>query len=181
MHPFSLEHSKLTYRVDFARYGYASAALAIVLISVAAREQRLEIATSALIGQASWTVIEHALQHFVVLSLPPVNTCPAAHQRRPSALLRAPTVRSAALIAMLVFLPVLLLCDLWRASALTCGVLTGCFGYAATYQAVGGCDKAWINRRKRWHALHQATTRERGRLRTAVGPSSRQPAGRGGP
>jgi len=46
--------------------------------------------------------------------------------------------------------------DLWRASALTLGLLTGYLGYAITHHAIHHwrADNAWLKERKYWHALH---------------------------
>jgi cyclopropane-fatty-acyl-phospholipid synthase len=56
----------------------------------------------------------------------------------------------------LVFLPVLIWSDLWRACALTLGVLTGYMVYTMTHHATHHwrADNSWLRQRKRWHALH---------------------------
>jgi sterol desaturase/sphingolipid hydroxylase (fatty acid hydroxylase superfamily) len=55
-----------------------------------------------------------------------------------------------------VFMPALLLSDLWRASALTFGLLTGYLVYAVVHHATHHwrVDNAWMRRLKRHHALH---------------------------
>ena len=159
MHFFTLEHSKLAYRADFALYGTASVALAAFLMIAAPREQHFQILAFALIGLASWTLIEYALHRFVLHGLRPFSTWHAAHHRRPAALISTPTILSATLIATLVFLPELILGGLWRACALTFGVLTGYLAYSVTHHASHHwrANHAWLKRRKHWHALHHSS------------------------
>ena len=155
---FALEHSQTAYRADFALYGGATLALAIFLASAAPHELRFELAALALTGLACWTVIEYALHRFVLHGMAPFRAWHAEHHRRPAALICAPTVVSAGLIAVLVFAPALAVWGLWRASALTLGVLAGYLGYAITHHATHHWrfDVAWLRRRRRWHALHHA-------------------------
>ncbi len=164
MRLFTLEHGKSAYRADFALYGTASGALAAFLMIAGPREQRSEIVAFTLMGLASWTVIEYGLHRFVLHGLQPFSTWHAEHHRRPTALICAPTILSATLIATLVFLPALVLGDLWRACALTFGVLTGYLAYAITHHATHHwrTDNAWIKRRKRWHAVHHGRIRQPG-------------------
>ncbi len=122
---FSLEHSKSAYLADFALYGAAVLLLAAFLLLAGPRERQLEIAAFAWVGLVSWTVIEYALHRFVLHRLPPFSRWHAEHHQRPMALICAPTVLSAGLIAALVFLPALVLGNLWSACALTLGVLGG--------------------------------------------------------
>jgi sterol desaturase/sphingolipid hydroxylase (fatty acid hydroxylase superfamily) len=48
------------------------------------------------------------------------------------------------------------LSELWRACALTLGVVAGYLAYAVTHHATHHwrADNLWLQRRKRWHALH---------------------------
>lgn len=154
---FRLEHSRAAYRADFVAYGIAVAALAVFLLSASPHGQRLEMVILVLAGIASWTAIEYVLHRFVLHGLQPFRRWHEEHHRRPRALICTPTILSATLIAMLVFLPTLLLGDLWQACALTLGLLTGYLGYAITHHAIhhwrsGG--NAWLKQRKRWHGLH---------------------------
>ena len=152
----TLEHSKAAYRADFALYASAVAGLATFLLVTSPQERWLAITTFALLGLLGWTAIEYGLHRFVLHGLPPFRRWHAAHHDRPQALICAPTLVSAALIASLVFLPALLLGDLWRACALTLGVLAGYLAYAVTHHATHHwrADNPWLQRRKRWHALH---------------------------
>ena len=153
---FSLEHSKAAYRADFALYGVSVSALAVFLLAACPRGQRLEIGMLALTGVLSWTAIEYVLHRFVLHGLQPFRGWHEQHHRRPTALICAPTILSATLIATLVFLPALALGGLWRACALTLGVSAGYLAYAVTHHATHHWrgDSAWLKRRKRWHARH---------------------------
>jgi cyclopropane-fatty-acyl-phospholipid synthase len=153
---FSLEHSKAAYRVDFGLYGAAVLGLAAFLLVAGPPARRLEIVTFAGIGLGSWTLIEYALHRFVLHHLQPFRRWHVQHHLRPKALIYTPTILSATLIAVLVFLPTLLLGNLWCASALTFGILIGYLAYSVTHHAVHHWhgDNAWLKRRKYWHALH---------------------------
>ena len=86
---FSLEHSKAAYRLDFAVYGAAVAALAVVLLVAAPREQGWQIVALVLLGLASWTAIEYALHRFVLHGMQPFSRWHAEHHERPQALICA--------------------------------------------------------------------------------------------
>ena len=152
---FNLEHSKAAYRADFGLYAAAVVALAALLLD-GPRDRWLELGSIALAGLASWSVIEYALHRFVLHGVEPFRSWHAEHHQRPTALICAPTILSATLIAVLVFLPALLCIGLWRATALTLGVLTGYLAYAITHHATHHwrADSAWLRQRKRWHGLH---------------------------
>ncbi len=156
MQIFTLEHSKAAHRADLAMYCLMVMALAAFLEIYAPPEQRVEIVSFALAGLASWPGIEYALHRFVLHKVQPFRRWHEEHHRRPRALIFTPTILSAALIAMLVFLPALLAADLWRACALSLGVLTGYLSYTITHHAVHHwrANNAWLKRRKHWHALH---------------------------
>ncbi len=156
MRIFKLEHSKTAYRADLALYCIMVLGLAAFLVAYGPREQRTQIASFVLAGLVSWPAIEYALHRFVLHGVQPFKGWHEAHHRRPKALIFTPTVLSASLIAVLVFLPALLAADLWRACALSLGVLTGYLAYTITHHAVHHWhfDNIWLKKRKRWHALH---------------------------
>jgi cyclopropane-fatty-acyl-phospholipid synthase len=156
MELFRLEHSRAAYRADFALYGVAVAVLGAYLLLAVPRGQQLENLAIVLVGLGSWTGIEYALHRFVLHGVQPFRGWHAQHHQRPTALICTPTVLSAGLIAMLVFFPALLLGGVWRASALTLGVLTGYLAYTITHHATHHwrADTAWLKQRKHWHALH---------------------------
>jgi len=152
----TFEHSRLAYFADFALYGSAVVLLAAFLLIAGPGEQWLEIVIFATVGLGGWTAIEYVFHRFVLHGLQPFRRWHLEHHRRPAALICTPTIFSATLIVVLVFLPSLLLSDLWRACALTLGLLTGYLGYAITHHAVHHwrTNNAFLTRRKRWHALH---------------------------
>lgn len=152
------EHGRAAYLADFIVYGVASGALAALLVMAGPRERWPELVSLSLLGLVTWTLLEYGLHRFVLHGLEPFRSWHAEHHRRPRALIGTPTILSATLIAALVFLPALLLGDLWRASALTFGLLTGYLIYAIVHHAThhwrsGG---AWTSQRKRTHALHHS-------------------------
>lgn len=153
---FTLEHSKLAYRTDFALYGVAVASLTAVLVLDGLAAQRFESALWVAAGLAGWSLIEYVLHRFVLHGLQPFRGWHTEHHERPTALICAPTLLSAALIAALVFLPALRLGGLWRACAVTLGVVGGYLAYAITHHATHHwrADGNWLRERKRWHALH---------------------------
>ena len=153
---FTLEHSKMAYRADFALYGIAVVSLAGFLLWGGPVVHRLEIGLWVMAGLAGWSLVEYALHRFVLHGLQPFQRWHAEHHDRPTALICSPTVLSAALICALVFLPALLLGGLWRACAMTLGVVAGYLAYAITHHATHHwrTDSTWLRDRKRWHALH---------------------------
>ena len=161
---FSIEHSQSAYRADFALYGVASLSLAACLLLEAPADRALWLAACVAAGLAGWTAIEYLLHRFVLHGLQPFSGWHAEHHSRPTALICAPTLLSASLITVLVFLPALALGGVWPACALTFGVLTGYLAYAITHHATHHwrSDAAWLLRRKRWHALHHGSGRRPG-------------------
>ena len=153
---FSMEHGKAAYRADFAVYCSAVAALAVLLVVSAPPGQWPASAALTLLGMASWTVIEYLLHRFVLHGVAPFKRWHEEHHDRPTALICAPTILSASLVVVLVFLPALALGGVWHACALTLGILSGYLLYAVTHHATHHwhAESAWLKRRKRWHALH---------------------------
>jgi len=152
----ALEHSKLAYRADFVIYALAVVLIACALLMAGPRTDRPFMATLVVLGLLGWSLLEYVAHRFVLHGLPPFSVWHAAHHDRPTALICTPTLLSGSLIAVLVFLPALLLSNLWRGSALTLGVLVGYLAYSCVHHAVhhwhGGGK--WLVRRKHCHALH---------------------------
>ena len=153
---FNLEHSQTAYRIDFALYGTSIIALASYLVWSNPRGEPLELLALALMGLVSWTLVEYALHRFVLHGLQPFKRWHSAHHERPTALICAPTILSATLIALLVFLPTMLAGDRWQACAVTLGLLIGYLAYAVTHHAIHHwpANNKWLKHRKRSHALH---------------------------
>jgi hypothetical protein len=152
----ALEHSKAMYGIDFALYSAAALGLSGWLLAEAPAGHGLALLALAFAGLACWTFIEYALHRFVLHGLEPFRSWHAEHHDRPMALICTPTIFSGALIALLVFLPVLLVRDIWAAAAITLGVLVGYLMYSVTHHATHHwqADHPWLKRRKRWHAMH---------------------------
>jgi sterol desaturase/sphingolipid hydroxylase (fatty acid hydroxylase superfamily) len=153
---FTLEQSKLAYRADFALYGAAVAAIGTSLAVVVPLAHWVNTGAWIFAGLLAWTAIEYAIHRYILHGLQPFRDWHAAHHRRPTALICAPTVFSATLIVVLVFLPAWVLSDLPSACALTLGLLVGYLSYAITHHATHHwrASNIWIVQRKRWHALH---------------------------
>lgn len=153
---FAMEHGTVAYRTDFALYGAAVAALASFLFIGAPQGHSLESLALVGVGLVSWTAIEYLLHRFVLHGLAPFKRWHEEHHQRPRALICAPTILSASLILVLVFLPLLAVGSVWEACAVTLGVLTGYLLYAITHHATHHwpAQSAWLKGRKRWHALH---------------------------
>lgn len=151
-----LEHSKAAYRADFALYGITVVLLATFLLVDGPREQRLVIAAFSLIGVMSWTAMEYVMHRYLLHRLQPFKSWHDEHHRRPKAIIFTPTILSATWQFVLIFIPALLAGGIWRACALTLGVLTGYLAYTITHHAVHHwrADSAWLKQRKRCHALH---------------------------
>jgi sterol desaturase/sphingolipid hydroxylase (fatty acid hydroxylase superfamily) len=152
----SLEHSKSTYWADYAAYAVIVMGLFTALVLGAPATQWAGIVTTTLAGLAAWTLVEYVMHRFVLHGLEPFQGWHLKHHDRPTALISAPTILSATLIAGLVFLPALLLIGPWHACALTLGLTIGYFIYALTHHATHHwrADNAWLKRRKSWHAMH---------------------------
>ncbi|MFZ6813424.1 sterol desaturase family protein [Undibacterium sp. Rencai35W] len=164
MRIFSFEHSKIAYRADFALYLIASAILAICLITFGPQDQTLSMTCYVLSGIVSWTLIEYVLHRFVLHGLKPFSQWHAEHHRHPDALICTPTIISAALIIGLVFLPMLVLSDIWSACALTFGLLTGYLVYTITHHAIHHWHVrgSWLEYRIYFHAIHHSRQTHRG-------------------
>lgn len=161
MELFALEHSRAAYRADFVLYGVAIVGLPAFLMLAQPLRAWPELAALVLLGLAGWTLVEYAMHRFILHGLAPFRGWHAQHHARPTARIASPTILSAGLIFGLVFLPVLVLADVWSACALTLGLLIGYFGYAVTHHATHhwNIDSPWLKRRKRAHALHHHLAR----------------------
>ena len=152
----SIEHSTAAHRADFALYCGAVLGLGSWLALSAPAGMGLALAATAAAGLLAWNPIEYALHRFVLHGLQPFKRWHLAHHRRPVALIGAPTLLSAALIGLLVWLPAMVFMGEWLGNALTLGVLTGYLGYGITHHAVHHwkLKLGWLQRRKQWHARH---------------------------
>jgi cyclopropane-fatty-acyl-phospholipid synthase len=159
----SLEHGKFAYRADFAVYGLAVTAMAGSLLIAAPRAQDLRFLACTAGGLAGWSLIEYLFHRFLLHGMSPFREWHAEHHARPTARIASPTIFSASLIGVLVYLPAWLLAGGWQACALTLGVTIGYYAYAITHHATHHWRAAspWLQRRKRWHAAHHHSAAER--------------------
>ena len=171
MRSYALEYSGVAYVLDFVFYGVVSVALAIFLAAACPPGQRLSIAILVPVGLAVWTLVEYLIHRFLLHGMKPFSTWHAEHHQRPTALLGSPTVMSASIIFALAFLPALVLGNLWRACALTCGIAIGYLAYGAVHHATHHwrADNAWTRRRKQWHALHHSAAMRPGHYGVTTG------------
>jgi len=153
---FSLEHGKLAYHADFVLYGGAVVLLVAFLALMVPPGHRPQSAVLALAGLVGWSALEYALHRFVLHGLQPFRGWHTQHHERPTALICTPTILTAALFAVLVFLPAMALGGVARACALMVGILSGYLAFAITHHATHHwrADHAWLRGRKRWHAQH---------------------------
>lgn len=153
---FTLEHGKAAYGADFVLYSSGVIAIAAFLLLAGPPGHGRASLFLVMLGLCSWTLIEYLLHRFVLHGVRPFKGWHEEHHRRPTALICAPTVFSASLVVVLVFLPSLALGGVWGACALTLGLVTGYLFYAVTHHATHHwqAKSAWLKNRKRWHALH---------------------------
>ena len=150
-----LKNSKLAYRIYGALYVSMVMMSVTMLLLIAPHGQQLTMMVFTLAGVASWTAIEYTMHRFV-LHGPLFSRWHMAHHQRPAVLIHGTMMLSAMLIILLMILPALLLGNVWRAVALSLGLLTGYAGYALTHQAIHHChtDNAWLAERRRWHVQY---------------------------
>ena len=153
---FTLEHSKVAYRLDLAFFGVASVGLGVLLFLAGPPARLMQGAACAALGLASWTFIEYGVHRFVLHGVKPFSAWHARHHRRPTARIYSPTFVSVLLVAALIYLPAWIAWGRWPACAFTFGVVAGDFGYAVTHHAIHHwrAERGWLGRRKRWHGLH---------------------------
>lgn len=165
------EYDKAGYTADFVLYGGAALGLAALLVLAGPASRGPELFTLVLVGLFSWTLVEYGLHRFVLHGPQPFRGWHAEHHRRPRALIGTPTALSATLIAALVFMPALLLGDLWRACALTLGLLTGYFLYSIVHHAIHHwrAGNSWTRRARHRHALHHSPVEPAGRYGVSTG------------
>jgi hypothetical protein len=93
---FTLEHSKLAYRVDFMAYAVLVAVLALSLYFQNPLDALLVLGLWATAGLVSWSLMEYLLHRFVLHGMEPFRSWHTLHHQRPVALICTPTVLSAA-------------------------------------------------------------------------------------
>jgi sterol desaturase/sphingolipid hydroxylase (fatty acid hydroxylase superfamily) len=157
------ENSRTVYRADFVFYGAVTMALFFLLV-IAAPLPLWSWSLGVAGGLILWSLLEYLLHRFVLHRLEPFRTLHEQHHQRPHARIGTPTVISAPLFAVLLFLPAFGLLGLWSALALTTGVLAGYLLYAVTHHFChhGYSNGSWFKRRLRWHGRHHAQSQATG-------------------
>jgi sterol desaturase/sphingolipid hydroxylase (fatty acid hydroxylase superfamily) len=152
----SFEQGRLAYRADFALYGIAVVGLTTLLVIRAPQGSGLGLTAMCAAGLTAWTLIEYLFHRFLLHRLSPFREWHAKHHARPSERIASPTLFSASLIVVLVYLPGWLLVGAWASCALTLGVTTGYLAYAVVHHATHHwrASRGWLKGRKRWHAAH---------------------------
>ena len=152
----SLEHSKAEYWSDFVIYAVGIAVMACITCGLVPPLHRLATVGRVAAGLAAWSLVEYVMHRFVLHGVEPFKTWHGKHHDRPTALISAPTVLSATLIATLVFAPASALFSPLQALELTLGVTLGYFLYALCHHATHHwrARGSWLKERKRWHAMH---------------------------
>jgi cyclopropane-fatty-acyl-phospholipid synthase len=161
---FSFEHGPAAYRADFIAYGLGVTALAGWSATTAWRGAPADAVVAlawVLAGGVLWTALEYALHRGVLHGVEPFRHWHAEHHLRPQARIGSPTLLTAAGFAALVWLPAWALLGPAPAAALTLGVVAGYWAYGLTHHALhhGPTGPAWLQRRRRWHAVHHAAHR----------------------
>ncbi len=152
----ALEHTKASYWIDFLVYALLVTVLASCLFAYAPEIEPAAIAKLTVAGVVTWSLIEYVMHRFVLHAIEPFKSWHALHHDRPTALIIAPTLLSATLITLLVFVPALLASSLASAISLTLGVTVGYLAYSLCHHATHHCRATgrWLRERKRWHAVH---------------------------
>ena len=152
----NFEHSSRSHRADVVLYGVAVLVLAVSAWVTVPDRHIFAACGWALSGLAAWTLVEYLLHRFVLHRVSPFKRLHATHHQRPTALIGSPTLMTAALFGLLVFAPSLAAFGLWRACALTLGMVSGYLAYTVIHHGVHHWrgKSPWLQRRRRWHGLH---------------------------
>ncbi len=166
MNPFGFEHGTAANRADFIVYGMAVVAMSTALLLHPPQGKPVLQPALVLGGLLAWPVAEYLLHRHVLHRVQPFRRWHAAHHRRPTALIGASTLLSAALIVAAVFLPASIVAGRWNALAVTLGFTSGYLAYTLTHHAIHhwATRWRWLETRRSFHALHheQGGTRNYG-------------------
>ena len=161
MKNIAIEHTPLAYYTDFGVYLLAVLLLPGLLIHETPTSLRGGLAVAGLAGLALWSLIEYAMHRFVFHGVEPFQSMHAEHHRRPLALIATPTLVSATLIVVLIWLPATLLAGFGLGGSVALGVTIGYFVYGVIHHGVHHwrAKGLWMQRRKRQHAIHHHNPR----------------------
>lgn len=156
MNFFSFKFGRMAYGIDLAVY------LVAPIIAVATAfyfsEERHALATvvAALLGFAGWTLLEYVLHRFVLHRFEPFKSWHGEHHVDPTATVGTPTFISLLLIALVIFLPAILLAGWQLGGGFSVGVLIGYSIYTWLHHGEHHwrSQNAWFRKLKRAHAIH---------------------------
>lgn len=149
--------SRATYIADYYFYTGAVATLSVATFATTPSDKWGGWAVAFVAGAASWTFAEYQLHRWVLHHVPYIKDMHFAHHDDQLAHIGTPGWLSAALFALLVFLPAVLLAGISYGGAFTGGFTFGYLCYIIVHHGVhhwrvrpGG----YFYRLKRRHALH---------------------------
>jgi sterol desaturase/sphingolipid hydroxylase (fatty acid hydroxylase superfamily) len=153
---FGLEHTKTFYYADFVAYIFLIILVSGLLIGYTPGGARLSSVMSVVGGLALWPLIEYVLHRYVMHGLEPFRGWHMEHHKRPRAFIGTPTIFSAGLIFILVFLPTSVSANVWVGTGLTLGVTIGYLAFSWTHHAVHYWrpHTRWLRNRNRLHNIH---------------------------
>lgn len=159
---FSLEHSPVAYRLDFALYALLCMGTAAALLIGSPDGEGALLLLWVLVGVALWSLLEYLLHRYVLHGIKPFSHWHAEHHERPRALIASPVAVSLPLFLLLGTLPAWLLLGSWSALALTLGLLSNYLVYGLVHHITHHGPpfwlkhNAWISHRRTCHAIHHA-------------------------
>jgi cyclopropane-fatty-acyl-phospholipid synthase len=161
MNVLTIEQGKAAYWGDFAFYGATIVFLAVALVVGTPHAQWPRLAFWVITGMIGWSVLEYLVHRFLFHGVQPFRRWHAEHHARPRAFICAPTIVTALVLGVFLFLPAWWMLDRWGACALTLGVLSGYVAYAITHHGIHHwhARSEWLRRRQRWHFIHHSDRR----------------------
>ncbi|MBC3863372.1 sterol desaturase family protein [Undibacterium jejuense] len=152
----SLEQSRRDIAIDFLFYGFNTLFLTLLLCAICPSNKWLMSLFLVALGVVISSAVEYLSHRFILHGLKPFSVWHHRHHQQPKSSIGTPTIVSAALILVLIFLPMWLFTTSFYAIAITLGVVVGYGAYIVTHHATHHWKgrNGWLVNRKRWHALH---------------------------
>lgn len=160
---FKLEQSRRAITFDFLFYGFSVLVLVILLALNCPSSKWWLAITLSFAGFAISSLVEYFSHRFILHGVKPFSNWHQRHHDQPKAGIGTPTIVSASLIVLLIFIPVGLSLNLFYALAVTLGVVAGYGTYSVTHHATHHWHghSRWLTRRKYWHGLHHCVRPDR--------------------
>lgn len=152
-----MQLSKLGYYGDFLVYPALIAALTLYAAYDATGLQRGAWVLFALVGLATWTLVEYVLHRTLFHNFPVLKRLHGAHHTTPKALLGSPIWLSVAIGSLIIFGPLWWTTGFMIASATSTGLMLGYLGYVTVHHLSHHANPrhdSYLYRAKRRHALH---------------------------